>query len=105
MEYVDYQAPWNPRGDQYQSTGGSSSGSAAAVAAYDLLDIAIGTDSRCLRSPFGETQPTMLIIAVRISAPDTSGNSAAHAKFPLGTRLCRTLQRESLEKSVILVST
>ncbi|KAK3392427.1 amidase signature domain-containing protein [Sordaria brevicollis] len=45
MEYVDYQAPWNPRGDQYQSTGGSSSGSAAAVAAYDWLDIAIGTDT------------------------------------------------------------
>ncbi|KAJ4402242.1 hypothetical protein N0V85_005352 [Neurospora sp. IMI 360204] len=44
IEYVDYQAPWNPRGDQYQSMGGSSSGSAAAVAAYDWLDIAIGTD-------------------------------------------------------------
>lgn len=47
IEYVDYQAPWNPRGDGYQSMGGSSSGSAAAVAAYDWLDIAIGTDSRC----------------------------------------------------------
>ncbi|KAK3946710.1 amidase signature domain-containing protein [Pseudoneurospora amorphoporcata] len=45
IEYVDYQAPWNPRGDQYQSMGGSSSGSAAAVAAYDWLDITIGTDT------------------------------------------------------------
>ncbi|CCC14296.1 unnamed protein product [Sordaria macrospora k-hell] len=45
IEYVDYQAPWNPRGDGYQSMGGSSSGSAAAVAAYDWLDIAIGTDT------------------------------------------------------------
>jgi hypothetical protein len=45
LEYIDYQAPWNPRGDRYQSTGGSSSGSAAALAAYDWLDIAIGTDS------------------------------------------------------------
>ena len=44
-EYIDYQAPWNPRGDGYQSTGGSSSGSAAAIAAYDWLDIAVGTDS------------------------------------------------------------
>ncbi|PTB59993.1 hypothetical protein M431DRAFT_488772 [Trichoderma harzianum CBS 226.95] len=44
-EYTDYQAPWNPRADGYQSTGGSSSGSAAAVAAYDWLDIAIGTDT------------------------------------------------------------
>lgn len=44
-EYIDYQAPWNPRGDRYQSTGGSSSGSAAAIAAYDWLDVAVGTDS------------------------------------------------------------
>ncbi|PYI09921.1 amidase signature enzyme [Aspergillus sclerotiicarbonarius CBS 121057] len=42
---VDYQAPWNPRGDGYQTPRGSSSGSAVAVAAYDWLDIAIGTDS------------------------------------------------------------
>jgi Asp-tRNA(Asn)/Glu-tRNA(Gln) amidotransferase A subunit family amidase len=45
IEYVDYQAPWNPRGDRYQSPGGSSSGSAAAVAAYNWLDAAVGTDS------------------------------------------------------------
>ncbi|RSL62726.1 hypothetical protein CEP53_004672 [Fusarium sp. AF-6] len=44
-EYVDYQAPWNPRRDGYQSPGGSSSGSASAIAAYDWLDIAIGTDT------------------------------------------------------------
>lgn len=47
-EYIDYQAPWNPRGDRYQSTGGSSSGSASAIAAYDWLDIAIGTDSNLM---------------------------------------------------------
>nr|POE75757.1 glutamyl-trna(gln) amidotransferase subunit a [Quercus suber] len=45
MEYIDYPAPWNPRGDGYQSPGGSSSGSAAAVAAYDWLDIGIGADT------------------------------------------------------------
>ncbi|KKP04311.1 hypothetical protein THAR02_03588 [Trichoderma harzianum] len=45
IEYTDYQAPWNPRADGYQSTGGSSSGSASAIAAYDWLDIAIGTDT------------------------------------------------------------
>lgn len=44
-KYIDYQVPWSPRGDGYQSTGGSSSGSAAAVAGYDWLDITIGTDS------------------------------------------------------------
>lgn len=48
-ECVDYQAPFNPRGDGYQSPAGSSSGSAAAVASYDWLDFAIGTDSKsCL---------------------------------------------------------
>ncbi|KAK0631095.1 amidase signature domain-containing protein [Bombardia bombarda] len=45
LEYIDYQAPWNPRADGYQSPGGSSSGSAAAIAAYEWLDIAIGTDT------------------------------------------------------------
>jgi len=45
LEYIDYQCPWNPRGDGYQSPGGSSSGSAAAIASYDWLDVAIGTDS------------------------------------------------------------
>ncbi|KAI1127063.1 amidase signature domain-containing protein [Nemania abortiva] len=45
VECIEYQAPWNPRGDGYQSPGGSSSGSAAAIASYDWLDIAIGTDT------------------------------------------------------------
>ncbi|MCJ1251052.1 hypothetical protein MMC30_008283 [Trapelia coarctata] len=45
VEYIDYQAPWNSRADAYQSPGGSSSGSAAAIAMYDWLDIAIGTDT------------------------------------------------------------
>ncbi|EHK20648.1 uncharacterized protein TRIVIDRAFT_223620 [Trichoderma virens Gv29-8] len=45
IEYTDYQAPWNPRADGYQSPGGSSSGSASAIAAYDWLDVAIGTDT------------------------------------------------------------
>lgn len=47
-EYIDYQAPWNPRADGYQSPGGSSSGSASAIAAYEWLDVAIGTDSESL---------------------------------------------------------
>jgi Asp-tRNA(Asn)/Glu-tRNA(Gln) amidotransferase A subunit family amidase len=44
-EAVDYPAPFNPRGDGYQSPAGSSSGSAVAVASYDWLDLAIGTDT------------------------------------------------------------
>ena len=47
---VDYQAPFNPRGDGYLITGGSSGGSAAAVAAYDWLDIAIYSDSKLVSS-------------------------------------------------------
>ena len=45
-DYVDYHAPFNPRGDGYQTPSGSSSGSAAATAAYDWLDAATGTDGR-----------------------------------------------------------
>ncbi|KAF5565565.1 amidase signature domain-containing protein [Fusarium napiforme] len=45
MDAVDYPTAFNPRGDGYQSPAGSSSGSAAAVAAYDWLDCAIGTDT------------------------------------------------------------
>lgn len=44
-ESIDFQAPWNPRTDDYQTTGGSSSGSAAAVTAYKRIDIGIGTDT------------------------------------------------------------
>ncbi|CAG8371447.1 unnamed protein product [Penicillium salamii] len=43
-DWVDYHAPWNPRADGYQTPSASSSGSVAAVAAYDWLDLATGTD-------------------------------------------------------------
>lgn len=42
---IDYQDPWNARGDGYQSTGGSSSGSGAAVTAYHWVDFALGSDT------------------------------------------------------------
>lgn len=42
---VDYQAPFNPRGDGYLIAGGSSGGNAAGVAAYDWLDLSICSDS------------------------------------------------------------
>jgi Asp-tRNA(Asn)/Glu-tRNA(Gln) amidotransferase A subunit family amidase len=44
-EAVDFQTTWNPRGDGYQGPGNSTSGSAAALAAYDWVDVGIGTDS------------------------------------------------------------
>lgn len=46
LECVDFQAPWNPRADGYQSPAGSSSGSGAAIASYPWLDIATGSDSK-----------------------------------------------------------
>ncbi|KAJ5113150.1 amidase [Penicillium angulare] len=51
-DWVDYHAPWNPRADGYQSPSASSSGSGAALAAYDWLDISTGTDcSGSIRAP------------------------------------------------------
>ncbi|KAL8747066.1 MAG: hypothetical protein Q9190_001005 [Brigantiaea leucoxantha] len=44
-EAIEYTSPWSPRADGFQSSGGSSNGSGAAVAAYDWLDVAIGSDT------------------------------------------------------------
>ncbi len=43
---IEYTSPWSPRADGFQSSGGSSSGSGAAIGAYEWLDIAIGSDSK-----------------------------------------------------------
>lgn len=45
-QWVDFHAPFNPRGDGYQTPAGSSNGAAAALSGYDWLDFAFGTDSR-----------------------------------------------------------
>ncbi|KAH6990979.1 amidase signature domain-containing protein [Ilyonectria sp. MPI-CAGE-AT-0026] len=45
MDAVDYLTAFNPRADGYQSPAGSSSGSAAAVAAYDWVDCGVSTDT------------------------------------------------------------
>ncbi|KAL8793565.1 MAG: hypothetical protein Q9195_003827 [Heterodermia aff. obscurata] len=44
-QWIDDICPINPRGDQYQSPSGSSSGAAAALAGYPWLDQSIGADS------------------------------------------------------------
>jgi Asp-tRNA(Asn)/Glu-tRNA(Gln) amidotransferase A subunit family amidase len=44
-DFIDFHAPWNPRGDGLRSPGGSSFGAGAATGAYDWLDFAVGTDS------------------------------------------------------------
>lgn len=51
-DWVDVHCPFNPRGDGYQQPSGSSTGSAVAVAAYDWLDMAVGSDTGgSMRSP------------------------------------------------------
>ena len=42
---TDYLAPFNPRGDSYQSPSSSSAGSAVASTTYPWLDFNIGTDT------------------------------------------------------------
>jgi hypothetical protein len=51
---IDFQAPFNPRGDGYQSPSGGSSGQPSAIAAYEWLDIAIGSDCEFVTSFFIE---------------------------------------------------
>ncbi|KAI1121626.1 putative amidase [Nemania abortiva] len=51
-QWIDFHCPVNPRGDQYQSPSGSSSGAAAALAGYQWLDQSIGGDSAgSIRAP------------------------------------------------------
>ena len=56
-DWIDYHSPFNPRGDGYIWGGGSSTGSAAAVATYKWLDSAIGSDSKRIpfKTPTGHT--------------------------------------------------
>ena len=46
IDWVDYHCPTNVRGDKTFSPYCSSTGSASAAAAYDWLDVAVGTDSK-----------------------------------------------------------
>jgi hypothetical protein len=44
-DWVDYHAPFNPRGDGYQDAGSSSAGPGAGAAAYSWLDVTLGSDT------------------------------------------------------------
>ncbi|KAK6452929.1 hypothetical protein FP744_10009180 [Trichoderma asperellum] len=43
-EWIDVEAPWNPRGDGYQNSGGSAAGAGASVGGYDWMEYAIAQD-------------------------------------------------------------
>jgi len=51
-DWIDYQCPFNPRGDGYLNPDCSSTGSAVGVAAYDWLDFSIGSDSKWISKAF-----------------------------------------------------
>lgn len=51
-DWVDYHAPFNPRGEGYQDPSSSSAGPAAGIASYPWLDISLGSDTGgSIRSP------------------------------------------------------
>ncbi|KAH6971662.1 amidase signature domain-containing protein [Ilyonectria sp. MPI-CAGE-AT-0026] len=51
-DWVDFHCPFNPRGDGYLTPEGSTTGGAVSLAAYDWLDVSIGTDTGgSLREP------------------------------------------------------
>ncbi|OAA56025.1 glutamyl-tRNA(Gln) amidotransferase [Cordyceps fumosorosea ARSEF 2679] len=51
-DWIDYLAPFNPRGDGYLDPSSSSAGPAAGVASYPWLDVALGSDTGgSIRSP------------------------------------------------------
>ncbi|PSN64987.1 amidase signature enzyme [Corynespora cassiicola Philippines] len=53
-DWVDLHAPFNPRGDGYQDPSGSSTGPGVGVAAYEWLDLAVGSDTGgSMRGPAG----------------------------------------------------
>ncbi|EKM49751.1 uncharacterized protein PHACADRAFT_201444 [Phanerochaete carnosa HHB-10118-sp] len=53
-DWVDYHAPYNPRGDGYQDGSSSSTGSGTSIAAYSWLDYAVGSDTGgSMRGPAG----------------------------------------------------
>ena len=53
-DWVDYHAPYNPRGEGYQDGSSSSTGSGASIAAYPWLDYAVGSDTGgSMRGPAG----------------------------------------------------
>ncbi|KAG7113497.1 Scytalone dehydratase-like protein Arp1 like [Verticillium longisporum] len=53
-DWVDFHAPFNPRGDGYNNPSSSSAGAGASVASYQWLDIAVGSDTGgSIRGPAG----------------------------------------------------
>ena len=78
LECIDFQAPWNPRADGHQSPAGSSSGSGVAVAAYEWLDVAIGSDSILLYSIIVSGAHHVILQRVAVAEGLHTGTDALH---------------------------
>ncbi|KAF2493173.1 amidase signature enzyme [Lophium mytilinum] len=117
LERFEEITPFNPRGDGFQKPSSSSSGSAAACAAYEWLDFTIGTDTGGsirhpagvnglygMRPSLGSVDSSGIIVTPLM---DTAGvfartaqalqavtKSMAHSKFPL----MRTPSHKQLNK-------
>ncbi|KAI9929447.1 hypothetical protein ASPWEDRAFT_41342 [Aspergillus wentii DTO 134E9] len=79
-DWVDVHCPFNPRGDGYQSPSGSSSGSGAAIASYDWLDLTVGSDTG------GSMRGPAAVQGVYGNRPSTGAVSLDHV-LPLGPAL------------------
>lgn len=80
-DWVDYHCPFNPRGDGYQQPASSTS-SAASLAAYDWLDIIIGSDTGgSIREPAAQQG----IYGIRPSHGAISFNGVMPLSAPLDT--------------------
>jgi len=56
-----HQAPFNPRGDGYQTPAGSSKGAAAALSGYEWLDFAFATDGNYVLGPCKKERKVIFI--------------------------------------------
>lgn len=69
-DWVDFQCPFNPRADGYQSAGGSTTGGAAAIAGYPWLDYSIGSDTfGSVREPAAQNGVFGIRCTTDIAAP------------------------------------
>lgn len=86
-DWIDYHAPFNPRGDGYLTTSGSSAGSAAAIASYNWLDFTLATDSAYFISPL--TLTDFLLSSRKYSCTCRSPRDLRNAAVPRRSELSR----------------
>ncbi len=73
-DWIEFLCPWNPRGDGYLSPRGSSTGTGVAVATYDWIDMAVGSDSELLPTTKAPT-----VTPLETDAPPASGSMRSPA--------------------------